>query len=272
MESRNRRVIRTTWRTVLCVVVLSAMVLLLCIKGLLPWPHRAMELRKIRATDGFGFTAKLPARWPGFVFASESAVMTEDGRALNQVNENGIVRNEGMGRFRAGSERVLFSTSDGTDALTNGRKYAITLDAVVAPKIRAPILLGGAIAALLLLGKYLHRAASECARRMPVVSAQSWAIALFAAALAVRVGFLWLNPDYTDDRMSIRGTPFSDARDWHWMARSTAAGGGVDTTYPGMRALFPMFLANFYTWFGESVGWSGPELCLPVQNTARVFN
>ena len=108
------------------------------------------------------------------------------------------------------------------------------------------------------------------ARNIP--SARAWALVLFAVALAIRAGFLWLHPEYTDGFMSIRGVPYSDARDWNGMAKSTATGHGVDSTYPGMRALYPIFLAHFYTWFGDSLPLAKAlQALIGAASTALVF-
>ncbi len=260
MTARLRRAIWITWRVVLAAVVTFSALLLLWATSTLSWPQRSFELKKIRATEGVGFTSKMPAPWLGFTYAPRSGILTEDGRALTPVNENAVVREQGRGTFRVGGERVLFSTSDGSDALTNGRKYTLRVQAIVPPPLRPFIFCAGQLAALLLLGKrlfvfaaWLRRSAVEGAGGAPAISASAWALVLFVIALAARLGFLWLNPDYTDGQMSIRGTPYSDAKGWLDMAKSTARGDGVDTTFPGMRALYPMFLANFFTWFGDSV-------------------
>lgn len=260
MPSRFAFALRLAWRAALTLVVLFSALLLLWMARAVPWPQRTIPLSKIRATEGFGFTAKLPKPWPGFAFAGASGVLTEDGRELTPVKENRLVRENGMGAFRVGGERVLFSSSDGSDPLKNGHRYHITLETIVVPSIRPLILLIGGFAALLLNGKkllvfraWIRRSGSAQVGNAPAISAQTWAIVLFTFALAVRIHFLWANPFYSDGNFVIRGTPFSDARDWLEMAKSTAGGRGVDSTYPGMRALYPMFLANFFTWCGHSL-------------------
>ena len=260
MPSRFGRVLRVAWRALLAVPVLFSALLLFWMGNALPWPQRTFPLTKIRATEGFGFTSKLPAPWPGFAYAGAAGVLTEDGREMTPVKDNGLVRQNGMGAFRVGGERVLFSSSDGSDPVKNGRAYSLRLESVVPPAFRPWIFCAGALAGLLLLRRKLPAIAAwmrfsqgESTSGASPVSASALAFGVFGAALAVRLGFLWLNPDYTDELMSIRGTPYSDARDWLGMAKSTAAGRGVDSSYPGMRALYPMFLANFFTWFGDSV-------------------
>lgn len=256
MPSRFGRAIRIVGKAGLTVAVLASALLLLWMEKALPWPQRTIVLKRIHATEGFGFTSKLPAPWPGFALVQQSGVLTEDGREMTRVNENGLVREKGMGAFRVGGERVLFSTSDGSDPLKNGRAYSLRVQTVVVPSVRPLILCGGGLVLLLLIGKnvlvlgaWLRRSVVESAP----VSARAWALALFAVALAIRVGFVLLNPEYTDQQMSIRGVPYSDAGDWNAMAKSTARGHGVDSTLPGMRALYPMFLATFYTWSGASL-------------------
>ena len=256
MPPRFGRALGIAGRAVLVLAVLLSALLILWMTRALPWPQRTFRLEKSRAAEGFGFNAKLPAPWPGFVFVAPSGILTEDGRELTRVNENRLVRERGMGAFRVGSERVLFSTSDGSDPLKNGRVYLLRVPTFVVPWLRPLILGGGVLAVLLLLGKNvlilrarLLRAVVESAP----TSARAGAFWLFAAALAIRVGFLWLNPEYTDEQMSIRGIPYSDAAGWNAMAKSTALGQGVDSEFPGMRALYPMFLANFYIWSGPSL-------------------
>ena len=250
--------LRLAWRAALAVPVVFSALLLLWMGKLLPWPERTLPLTKIRATEGFGFTSKLPAPWPGFAFVGLSGILTEDGREMTPVKENGLVRQNGMGAFRVGGERVLFSSSDGSDPLKNGRVYSLRVPTVVVPWLRPLILCGGALAGFLFFGKNLRpviarlRPVAAESAGSPAISAWKWALALFVLALAVRAGFILANPDYTDGQMSIRGVPYSDAGGWHAMAKSTARGRGVDSAFPGMRALYPMFLANFYTWFGPS--------------------
>ena len=267
MSPRFAPALRLAWRAALAVPVLASALLLLWMGKLLPWPERTIPLTKIRATEGFGFTSKLPAPWPGFAIVGSSGALTEDGRALTPVNENGLVRQNGMGEFRVGGERVLFSSSDGSDPLKNGRGYSLRVQTVIPPPIRPLILCGGALAAFLLFGKNLRpviarlRRASTTSVDHPLpISAGKWAVLLFIFALGMRAGFILANPDYTDGQMSIRGVPYSDAGGWHAMAKSTARGRGVDSAFPGMRALYPMFLANFYTWFGPS-----PDLAKALQ-------
>ena len=259
MSPRSMPALRLAWRAALAAPVLFSALLLLWMGKALPWPERTIPLTKIRATEGFGFTSKLPAPWPGFAFAGASGVLTEDGRELTPVPENGLVRENGMGAFRVGGERVLFSSSDGSDPLTNGRGYSLRVPTIVVPWLRPLIAGAGALAAFRLFGKILRPAlvrlrpvvAASVGNPLPI-SAWKWALSLFVLALAVRAGFILANPEYTDGQMSIRGVPYSDAGCWHAMAKSTARGRGVDSTFPGMRALYPMFLANFYTWFGPA--------------------
>ena len=275
MSSRYGRVILIAWRVVLAVVALFSAPLLLWNANAIPWPERTFELKKIRASEGFGFTSKMPAPWPGFTYAPQSGVLTENGRVLTPVNENEIVREKGLGAFRVGGEKVLFSTSDASDPMKTARTYSLRVRTVVIPWLRPLILMAGGLALLLLVGKHLLMLGAwmrENTTHSAALSARALALALFAVALAARLGFLWLHPDYTDEQMSIRGTPYSDARDWLGMAKSTAEGRGVDSTYPGMRALYPMFLANFYTWFGNSVPLAkGLHALIGAASTAVIF-
>lgn len=254
------RALRVAGRAALVLIALGSLVLLLCEKGALPRPHRTVHLKPIRAEEGLAHTAKFPKLWSAFAVDSKSSILTEDGRPLRAVRENGIVREKGMGAYRIGSERVLFSSSDGTDPKHNGRTYVLRIESVVAPAIRPAIWCAGAFAALLLFCKNLvrfaawsRRSAAGMSADLSHVSTRTTALWLFAGALAIRVGFLLLNPEYTDEQMAILGVPYSDAGGWNAMAKSTALGHGVDAAFPGMRALYPMFLANFYTWFGPSL-------------------
>ncbi len=279
MPPRIDRALRLAWRTVLLAVVAASAVLILWTSGALSWPHRVFPLKNFRATEGFGHTQKFAPAWPGFMFPPNTGVLTEDGREMKLVGENGEVREKGMGAFRVGGERVLFSSSDGTDPKANGRAYTLCLETVVQPSLRPLILFGGFIAALLLTGKLLRPAAAWMQRALvatavgtPSPSARFLAISLFVAALAIRLVFLFKNPEYTDEQMSIRGIPYSDAGCWHAMAKSTALGHGVDSTFPGMRALYPMFLANFYTWFGSSLGLAKAlQALIGAATTAVIF-
>ena len=276
MSLRLRRAFWILSRVLLAAVVLGSASLLLGNAHLFPWPQRTIALGKIRANEGFGFFAKLPSPWPGFEFAAESGVLTEDGRPMVRVNENGMVRETGKGAFRVGRDRVLFSSSDGSDPLKNGRVYLLRLESALSPSALPLILGAGGLAALLFLRKKLFLLPAWTRRSLaegsPEISTHAAAWGILALALAARAGFLWLNPDYTDELMSIRGTPYSDARDWLGMAKATAEGRGVDSTYRGMRALYPMFLANFFTWFGNSVAFAkGLQAMIGASSAALIF-
>ena len=89
---------------------------------------REVELGGIRKGDGFLLTAPYPPEMKkssGRVFLpQDDLVVLEDGVALPVLAPGKKdIELAGWGRFRAGSEEILFSTSDGKDSA--GRVYRI---------------------------------------------------------------------------------------------------------------------------------------------------
>ena len=243
---------------VLCVLILGVSIpVYLWDRGALRWPERTWQLQDIRAEQGIAFTAKYPAVWPGFALDYRTAVVTEDGRALARAKHESIVRENGGGTFFPRTSRAIFAADDGSDPRSNGRTYRLTSQLQVFPQIRIALwaLSAASIAFLLWSGgaALIRWTAGGAAIAPAGGSPVFWACAIFAAAFAVRVHFVWKNPFYTDGIFAIRGSPYSDAWAWSKMAGTMAAGGGVDAGFPAKRPLFPMLLALFYTWTGISV-------------------
>lgn len=255
------RTFRAAWRPVLWVagILLTgvSMLLFLWEDGFVGWPERTLHLRGIQPEQGLAFTAKYPPVWPGFVLNSRAAVLRENGTALVPVNHESVVRENGGGTFFARRNRAIFTASDGSDPRSNGRAYVMTQQLRVLPPVRVAV--GVLDVAFLLFALWTGRTAlmrqAAAGEWFPAVgrSRVLWACAVFAAALAVRIYFLWTNPFYTDGIFSIRGSPFSDARAWYSMARAMADGGGADTGFPGKRPFYGIFLALFYQWSGGGV-------------------
>lgn len=80
----------------------------------------------------------------------------------------------------------------------------------------------------------------------------SVALGLFFLALGARLAFLFLNPHLNYGFVSVLGLPFSDAMEWNDLANHLIRGDGIVGPWAAQRPLYPVFLASFYTWFGES--------------------
>lgn len=92
---------------------------------------RAATLRALRHERGRAFVAGLPP-WLGAPSDAEGGsplVLLEDGRPLGPrrpaLDE---VAGEGGGRWYHWFNAVVFSTSDGTDPRSNGRRYEVRVD------------------------------------------------------------------------------------------------------------------------------------------------
>ncbi len=91
------------------------------------WRLADVPLTAIEAENGFCFTAVLPGelvRPPGRIAL---VTVAEDGRPLDgaTLDHNGV-RQLGHGLFAVWDTKLLFSSSDNSSPLTNGRKYSIS--------------------------------------------------------------------------------------------------------------------------------------------------
>lgn len=84
--------------------------------------------------------------------------------------------------------------------------------------------------------------------------ANDWVVLgmLFATAAAVRWLFVLYNPR-ADGFLIYQGSPVSDGWAYTLKAKSIAQGHGIPFAQPGVRPLYPITLACFYTWFGFSL-------------------
>lgn len=91
-----------------------------------------LEPTAMRAEQGLAFTVPVPARWDHLANNADrpadvpSLLLREDGRPLgpNQPVHR-ILREQGGGRYSHWGQRLLFSTPDGSDPRTNGRRYTL---------------------------------------------------------------------------------------------------------------------------------------------------
>lgn len=81
---------------------------------------------------------------------------------------------------------------------------------------------------------------------------RSTAFVLFSAALLVRLFYYYFHTDMTFGMVSVLGIPFSDAANWNDLALDISQGFGMRGPWTADRPFYPLLLACFYTWTGES--------------------
>lgn len=77
------------------------------------------------------------------------------------------------------------------------------------------------------------------------------ALSLGFIAFAIRLLFLFNNQHLTF-ATSVVGVPFSDAREWDFLAESLLSGHGLRGSWSAQRPLYPVFIASLYLWAGYS--------------------
>lgn len=97
----------------------------------------------------------------------------------------------------------------------------------------------------------------------------SWGTIVFLAVLGIRAGYLWdvrTHPGHGHwNFYLVQGAPYGDARSWHTLGSSVAAGHGM-AFWQGRRPFYALFLAMFYVWTGP---WYGLALALNLLAAAH---
>lgn len=87
------------------------------------WTRHAMV--EIRPEQGLAFQATLPATAPSAHEAPVEAVLLEDGREIGKASDHEAIRQHGAGRCSFWHGTLWFSSSDGSDPRSNGRRYEV---------------------------------------------------------------------------------------------------------------------------------------------------
>ncbi len=117
-----------------------------------------LETTKARPEEGHAYWISL--RWiaPNLVSDKDGVsqlVLLEDGDELSARALHADIRDEGGGLYSHWGNAILFSTRDGSDPRTNGRRYEVRLPPTL-PGWHRPARVGLWLAALLLLLHWLH--------------------------------------------------------------------------------------------------------------------
>lgn len=179
---------------------------LLCIAGLIPvlfavaWAVRPtlkgdITRTEIQSTGGMAYSVAIAVRPPlALIYtnlsddisnpAQSTLILREDGSALGPAHvEHERIRSQGVGTYSHWNGSLIFSTSDNTDARTNGRTYAIEATAQLRPAV---ILSGLALfLACAGLGFSYGRSRSEGSIRLAAHSVMLGASLLMACAQTI---------------------------------------------------------------------------------------
>ncbi|MBI3889906.1 MAG: hypothetical protein HY303_00080 [Candidatus Wallbacteria bacterium] len=204
---------------------------------------------KLLAMGGFRFVAAAEAPVWDVLERHSQLRLLEDGRPLGPfgAGQSEIAR-LGRGRFDAGRGVVAFSSSDGTDPRSNGRKYQIEC------RWQPPgwLFWLGFLAFVSAHGASFHGWTLRLRQANPI------GLALVAAALtaAHRIGFWYLHGQQTWSGTVIKGVPFSDARYWHLLATELATGqrwSAAWTVWNGRRPGYYLLMGAIHALFGPSI-------------------
>ena len=89
-------------------------------------PAIAAELTRIAHERGLSFTSPLPPTLVSDRDLRSRIVVLEDGKRLSQAHAiHDEIRSIGRGRYSHWGDTLYFSSSDGTDPRTNGRRYTV---------------------------------------------------------------------------------------------------------------------------------------------------
>ena len=198
---------RLVRRLCAAVVILTAL-LLLAIWAARPTLRVDIAPDQIRPFANMPYTVPVPS--PGFLYAISSdslgglhskLVLYENGTRLGPAHAlHEHIRDVGQGAYSHWGRTLIFSSSDGTDPRTNGRRYSLEVAAQVAPGLVWP-----ATTALVLAATALLLAHADVLR--------FWALAALAAvathAAAVRTATGALRPVTEAARRTYARRPYA---------------------------------------------------------------
>ena len=243
-----------------------------------------IDVGLIKHARPLGYVAPIEAdvQWPLRAATRDSII---PGSALT-IEENGQhvgryeadpreLRNEGAGRYGFYGDRLVFSTSDGTDPRTNGRTYTWKLPVEVGPIAWASLLAIVATGILLIFkasllpglawleGKSKVRADSPSALAW-TSAVQAPVVVLACTVAAYLVVFRWEH-GHSSSLGFVGYLPISDALGYFWCS---VANSGIDTLtvlqYPielcARRIVYPATLISYL----GLTGWQ-PQLVLLAQ-------
>jgi hypothetical protein len=244
-------------------------------RGRIAWSieHRLIAVDSIAAERGHCVTAPLGTEWLSSHERPSPARLLEDGRDLGPANaSHQAIREQGGGRFSVWRGQLWFSTSDGSDPRTNGRRYEIVWPRPIAAGWRhastvLAALLG--LAAAWLARPHVPRFVAWCDRvlaaRVAALSAlvaphagrRAWWVAAAIGGLAVvvrGVDHVLVQQDLAGHISGalVMGVPFSDAQGWDSQGASICSGHGLVGMWSARRPFYALALGALYTWTGPS--------------------
>src|SRR5581483_4098392 len=180
---------------------------LLGAETLRPRASRALDPAALAPMGGYAFAAEAPDARPDGRGGDSTLEVLEDGRALGpaHVFAEGVAL-WGRGRYRHDARVVLFSSSDGSDPRTNGRRYELRWSWSPGPLLLAALVIGATV----LNARRAARALAWLERAPPA----ALTALVVAVALAFRVQVALREPALTFGGHLVKGALHSDARDW----------------------------------------------------------
>jgi len=267
------------WLAVVLVLALAATTLAVLLhqhargRIVLGTEHRELPAASMRAETGRCFVVPLGVDWLSSHARPSPARLLEDGRDLGPANAlHDDIRAQGGGRFSVWHGQLYFSTPDGSDPGTNGRRYELVWPTPVAAVVRH----GSTVLAVLLWGIALFlgrrrgldplrwvgdRMASRAVAIGDFLAAEdgrrAWRLAAFVALVAVVVRAVdeVLVQSHLADNISgalVMGVPFSDAQGWDDQGASIMGGHGLVGMWSARRPFYAFVLGALYTWTGPS--------------------
>lgn len=255
--------------------------LLVCIAALLLQQHsrgrlwlateaRAIDAAQIAVETGHCFRVDLGRVWMSADEGPSAARLLEDGVPLAAGNApHDAIRQLGGGRYSFWLRHLYFSSSDGSDPRTNGRRYEIRWPWPVAAWIRWALdVLAWAAGAFLVAfvvrsSRWFHSWVERLAPRIERAGLafrtrdarwQWWSCcAVVGLALPVRVVGLCLvqmDPVGHISGSLVMGVPFSDAQCWDSLGESIAQGHGLPGGWSARRPFMAFAIGALYAWTG----------------------
>ena len=170
------------------------------------WLWASAALTEVRQESGFAYQARTGRDDLSSHVHPSPAIVFEDGRPLGPPNaQHADIRGVGRGRFSFWHDYVYFSTSDGSDPLTNGRRYGFWYPPVGRPASRALYVTTLVVLALTFLlslwtlrYERIRRSVVTVARGLPRAAgayaggAQTRASRAFGRHLSTRAALYWV--------------------------------------------------------------------------------
>lgn len=242
--------------------------------GRAPWSIeiRQVEPAAVHRELGRAWTVPLGTTWMSSDDRPSRARLLEDGKDLGPANaQHDTIRTKGRGAFSFWSGSLYFSSSDGSDPTSNGRRYEIVwptpLPRVLTSGVTTLAVLLGLLVTFLTMRRlatrersWLPRWAAEPIGLVDPAVAGDDGRALWRAcawigvvALVVRIvsfAAVLARPEDHISGLMIMGVPFSDAKGWDDLGQSVMAGQGLAGGWSARRPFLAFVIAAIYSWTG----------------------